>query len=495
MALKPTGSAAYYAKTLNQPSQGLGSLFTNPINPLSVALLGHQLYKGYSGRKTAERQKMDNLGRLTLDEMRKAGADPYEQFPIDTFDPNTNPNMISEFSSAMESGDGTLSPEEWAEEKQLDAVDQSIWKWREQNQDVMQKAYDDFLGTGLDYADYKKRNTSDPDFGDPKSTGNDPFAGFESTIPTPEEEFQALEKEAQIAKVSKVLENNPNATAADIKTVLEAYDVSPEVLAEVLDGAQSVEEYIANRDGTSSGGEPELPVDEGDIVRAQLEQAIEAETDPELRAKLETDYADIYGATYNPNNPTTPGYSNEVLTTLEEPKVWADLNDDQRKIKIVDWYDWKTGKNGGTAPTEEEVIRAAGENNIDLSTVRAALPNVLKNTHVMPDGSVMPGATHTGADGADGAAGAAGVDGAEGAAGAAGVDGAAGISGADGTDGTSGADGKDGKDGIGMLGSMVPVGTSTTDKLFDHEFVAKYVRKPKLLDRLQDTNNLFRYLG
>jgi hypothetical protein len=46
-----------------------------------------------------------------------------------------------------------------------------------------------------------------------------------------------------------------------------------------------------------------------------------------------------------------------------------------------------------------------------------------------------------------------------------------------------------------MLGSMVPVGTSTTDKLFDHEFVAKYVRKPKLLDRLQDTNNLFRYLG
>ncbi len=35
--------------------EGLGSIFTNPINPLSVALLGQQLYKGYSGRKTAER--------------------------------------------------------------------------------------------------------------------------------------------------------------------------------------------------------------------------------------------------------------------------------------------------------------------------------------------------------------------------------------------------------------------------------------------------------
>src|SRR6056300_766670 len=107
--MRPTGNAADYAKILGDSSsmanQGLGSLFTNPINPLSVALLGQQLYKGYSGRKTAERQKNENLRLLTIDEMMKAGIDPFAIKDIGKVESTIDPVEQAELDLAQQEMD------------------------------------------------------------------------------------------------------------------------------------------------------------------------------------------------------------------------------------------------------------------------------------------------------------------------------------------------------------------------------------------------------
>ena len=387
-----------------QGAQGIGSLFTNPINPLSVALLGQQLYKGYSGRKTAERQKMDNLKLLTEDEMRKAGVDPYEQFPIDMFDPNTNPNMISEFSSAMESGDGTLSPEEWAEEKQLDAVDRSIWEWREQNQDVMQKRYDDFLASGLDYADYKKQltattsevaqdvsgTTNPQDYTD--ITGTIDVAGIpgdlmEGTYVDPDGRrwgYDMLGRKWVMSEPTPPQEvpTDDSSTsggggggggAADTAAQAAADAEAARILLEGgLEGGKdfNYEDYKVNPDLYNY-----------DPIAGQLHEAILGEIDPTLREKLIKDYEGTYG-TYDPNNPPTP----TKKTQAELDADAAQRKAEKQAAQEANVTTGQAGTTGGLGTPRVVPVYVPGGNN----GVPSADPNTVDIVEVLTNGSEGP---------------------------------------------------------------------------------------------------------
>ena len=95
-------------------------------------------------RDKLESQKRENLYLLTLDEMRKAGEDPYEKYPLGMFD-----------TSQYEEFEG-IAPSGTPEEMQREAINAAIYNWRERNKDKMEKVYEDFVSSGLDYEDYKK---------------------------------------------------------------------------------------------------------------------------------------------------------------------------------------------------------------------------------------------------------------------------------------------------------------------------------------------------
>jgi hypothetical protein len=386
--LSPSNVGNLIAEDLAKGTAGNMIGFGGPLGLLSTA---HQFYKGYSGRKTAERQKMDNLGRLTLDEMRKAGADPYEQFPIDTFDPNTNPNMISEFSSAMESGDGTLSPEEWAEEKQLDAVDRSIWKWREQNQDVMQKAYDDFLASGLDYADYKEQPTStNPE--DLYDIVVNP-SGLEGTYTDSTGQVWGVSDTTGTKwKIDSTLKptdptdpTDPNNAggggggggAADAAAQAAADAETARIILEGgIEGGKDLfdyEDYKANSDLYNY-----------DPIPGQLHEAILGETDPTLREKLIKDYEGMYG-TYDPNSAPTPTKKTQAELDAEAAGRAAAAQAAQE----ADILSGQTGTTGGLGTPRVVPVYVPGGNN----GVPSADPNTVDIVDVLTDGPGKPGVT------------------------------------------------------------------------------------------------------
>lgn len=120
--------------------QGLAGLF----NP---ATIGFGLAMGALANKRAkdklERQKNENLFLLTVDEMRKAGIDPYEMYPVELFDTSQYEDMTG------------LPTVGTPEEMQRETIARAVYNWRERNPEKVQEAYDDFLASGMDYADYK----------------------------------------------------------------------------------------------------------------------------------------------------------------------------------------------------------------------------------------------------------------------------------------------------------------------------------------------------
>ena len=126
-------------------AQGITGLF----NPTAIgAGLAYGLARNLSEKRKAERQKNDNLFLLTVDEMRKAGVDPYEMYPVEMFDTSQYEDLAG------------LPTSGTPQEMQSEAIAQAVYHWRQRNQDVVQKAYDDFLASGMDYEDYKQRTTS-----------------------------------------------------------------------------------------------------------------------------------------------------------------------------------------------------------------------------------------------------------------------------------------------------------------------------------------------
>src|SRR5210317_1246850 len=138
-------------------AQGIGSLFANSINPLSLALSAQQLYKGYSGRKKAERQKQENLRLLALDAMAERGIDPFAIYDVGKVESTIDPVEQEALNLAQQEMDILNPPQPVAEGY---AAEQIIKRFREENPDVMAEVYNDFLASGLDYDDYKKRATA-----------------------------------------------------------------------------------------------------------------------------------------------------------------------------------------------------------------------------------------------------------------------------------------------------------------------------------------------
>jgi len=216
-------------------AQGAASGLIN-INPLvSGAMLAYNLYRGLSDRQKAESQKRDNLFYLTLDEMRKAGEDPYEQYPEDLFDVSQYP----EFAGIAPSG----SPEEMRRE----TINAAIYNWRERNQDIVQQAYDAFLRSGLDYDEYKKRlEEGEPVVEEEVSLEPDPDL-------TPQQTFEGLEEEQKIGRINDALEKNPNASLADILDILTSWNIPTDLFRKAT--GTTPEEYVAQRDGAGNGAD------------------------------------------------------------------------------------------------------------------------------------------------------------------------------------------------------------------------------------------------
>jgi hypothetical protein len=221
-------------------SQGAVQAGPFVFNPVATALqVAYNLYKNLSDKKKAESQKRDNLFYLTLDEMRKAGEDPYEQYPESLFDVSQYP----EFAGIATSG----SPEEMRRE----TISGAVYNWRERNQDIVQQAYDAFLRSGLDYDDYKKRSEE----GEPveeEVVSVDVDADL-----TPQQTFEGLEEEQKIGRINDALEKNPNATLADILDILTTWNIPTDLFRKAT--GTTPEEYVgkggAGTDNGTDGGD------------------------------------------------------------------------------------------------------------------------------------------------------------------------------------------------------------------------------------------------
>jgi len=211
-------------------------------------MLSYNLYRGLSDRQKAESQKRDNLFYLTLDEMRKAGEDPYEQYPEDLFDVSQYP----EFAGIAPSG----SPEEMRRE----TINAAIYNWRERNQDIVQQAYDAFLRSGLDYDEYKKRLEE----GEPvEEEEEDIFKDTTgSDVPkTPKELFQESTIEEKQEQIQSILDESPDATIDDILRVMQNWGISAELFKSAT--GYYPRGYVAQRDGTGGTGGEEGGDDDG----------------------------------------------------------------------------------------------------------------------------------------------------------------------------------------------------------------------------------------
>jgi len=232
---------ALFSALVPQGAIQAGPFVFNPLGTILQA--GYNLYRGLSDRQKAESQKRDNLFYLTLDEMRKAGEDPYEQYPEDLFDVSQYP----EFAGIAPSG----SPEEMRRE----TISAAVYNWRERNQDIVQQAYDAFLRSGLDYDEYKKRlEEGEPVVEEEVSLEPDPDL-------TPQQTFEGLEEEQKIGRINDALEKNPNASLADILDILTSWNIPTDLFRKAT--GTTPEEYVAQRDGTGGTGGEEGGDDDG----------------------------------------------------------------------------------------------------------------------------------------------------------------------------------------------------------------------------------------
>ena len=153
----PTMASVHAAQTgINAgANQGLGSMFDFGGGLGAITAIT-SYGRNREARSKAERQKNENLRLLTLDEMTKAGIDPNDIYSFGKVESTVDPATQAEMGLAQQEMDILNPPQEIAEGY---AREQYIKDWRADNQDVMQKAYDDFLGTGLDYSDYKNQLT------------------------------------------------------------------------------------------------------------------------------------------------------------------------------------------------------------------------------------------------------------------------------------------------------------------------------------------------
>lgn len=85
--------------------------------------------------------------------------------------------------------------------------------------------------------------------------GDTSTASTASTIPTPQETFQDLEEEQKIGRINDALNNNPNATVADILDILTSWNIPIDLFRKAT-GGLSPEEYVAatSTDGGTEGG-------------------------------------------------------------------------------------------------------------------------------------------------------------------------------------------------------------------------------------------------
>jgi len=236
-AVEKTLENTLFSSLVPQGAIQVGPAIINPVAAILQA--GYNLYKGLSDRQKAESQKRDNLFYLTLDEMRKAGEDPYEQYPEDLFDVSQYP----EFAGIAPSG----SPEEMRRE----TINAAIYNWRERNQDIVQQAYDAFLRSGLDYDEYKKRLEE----GEPVE--EEEVITVETDVDlTPQQTFEGLEEEQKIVRINDALENNPNASLADILDILTSWNIPTDLFRKAT-GGLSPEEYVAatSTDRGTDGGD------------------------------------------------------------------------------------------------------------------------------------------------------------------------------------------------------------------------------------------------
>jgi hypothetical protein len=135
-------------------TQGAGTGMFNFGGPLGTLLAAQQLYKGYSGRKTAERQKEENLRLLALDAMAEQGIDPFAIYDIGKVESTIDPVEQAELDLAQQEMDIITPPQPVAEGY---AAEQEIKRFREENPDIIAEVYSDFLRSGLDYDEYRKQ--------------------------------------------------------------------------------------------------------------------------------------------------------------------------------------------------------------------------------------------------------------------------------------------------------------------------------------------------
>ena len=78
---------------------------------------------------------------------------------------------------------------------------------------------------------------------------------------TPQQTFEGLEEEQKIKRINDALENNPNATLANILDILTRWNIPTDLFRKAT--GTTPEEYVAQRDGTGGTGGEEGQGDDG----------------------------------------------------------------------------------------------------------------------------------------------------------------------------------------------------------------------------------------
>ena len=225
---------------------GAGSGMFNFGGPLGTLLAAQQLYKGYSGRKTAERQKEENLRLLALDAMAEQGIDPFAIYDIGKVESTIDPVEQAELDLAQQEMDIITPPQPVAEGY---AAEQEIKRFREENPDIIGEVYSDFLRSGLDYDEYRKQfpiETKQP------SVTEEVVSVETDADLTPQQTFEGLEEEQKIGRINDALEKNPNATLADILDILTTWNIPTDLFRKAT--GTTPEEYVGKSDGGTDGG-------------------------------------------------------------------------------------------------------------------------------------------------------------------------------------------------------------------------------------------------
>jgi hypothetical protein len=238
-------------------TQGAGSGMFNFGGPIGTLLAAQQLYKGYSGRKTAERQKEENLRLLALDAMAEQGIDPFAIYDIGKVESTIDPVEQAELDLARQEMDIITPPQPVAEGY---AAEQEIKRFREENPDIIGEVYSDFLRSGLDYDEYRKQFPIETK--QPSVTEEVVSVDVDADL-TPQQTFEGLEEEQKIGRINDALEKNPNATLADILDILTTWNIPTDLFRKAT--GTTPEEYVGKGDAGTDGGD-----DGGDDGECQL---------------------------------------------------------------------------------------------------------------------------------------------------------------------------------------------------------------------------------